>query len=75
MKTVFFFILTCLVSTGAMLGALHQENPYPNFAIAFGSWVLFVWIQNKRSGKRNRQQNAEQQFREYMRNKFNNDKP
>jgi len=73
MKTILFFIFTCLVSTGAMLGALHEKNPFPNFAIAFGSWVLFIWSQGKRSRKRSRRQHNEQQFRDYMRNKYSDD--
>ncbi|MDP9079954.1 MAG: hypothetical protein M3O71_21215 [Bacteroidota bacterium] len=72
MKTAFLFIFTCLISTGALLGALHAKNPYPNFGIAFSAWVFFILILNRRSGKGKRQVNAEQQFREYMRNKFDN---
>ena len=70
MRTFLFFIFTCLVSTGAMLGALHEKNPFPNFALAFGIWVFFVWVQTRRAKKRNRQQNGEQQFREFMRTKY-----
>jgi hypothetical protein len=43
MKTTLFFIFTCLVSTGAMLGALHEKNPFPNFAVALGIWLFFIW--------------------------------
>ena len=71
MRTFLFFIFTCLVSTGAMLGALHATNPFPNFAIAFGIWALFIWIQSRRARKKNRQQYGERQFREFMRSKFN----
>jgi hypothetical protein len=55
MKTTLFFIFTCLVSTGAMLGALHEKNPFPNFAVALGIWLFFIWVQGRRSRKRNRQ--------------------
>ena len=72
MKTTLFFIFTCLVSTGAMLGALHATNPFPNFAVAFGIWIFFIWVQGRRSRKRNRQHTGEQQFREHMRAKYNN---
>ncbi|MES2111890.1 MAG: hypothetical protein V4577_24245 [Bacteroidota bacterium] len=72
MKTTLFFIFTCLVSTGAMLGALHEKNPFPNFAVAFGIWIFFIWVRGRRSRKRNRQNIGEQQFRDYMRAKYNN---
>jgi len=72
MKTFLFFIFTCLISTGAMLGALHENNPFPNFTVAFGAWVFFVWVQGRRARRRNRQQHVEQQFREFMRTKYTN---
>jgi hypothetical protein len=72
MKTFLFFIFACLVSTGAMLSALHETNPFSNFALAFGIWVFFVWVQGRRARKRSRQQNGEQQFREFMRTKYDN---
>jgi len=71
MKTFLFFIFTCLVSTGAMFGAMHESNPFPNFAVAFGIWILFIWVQGRRTRKRNRLQYGERQFREFMRSKFN----
>lgn len=69
MRTFLFFIFTCLVSTGALLGGLHAKNPFPNFAIAFGIWVLFIWVQGRRSRKLNQQARNEQAFRDHMRSK------
>jgi ABC-type transport system involved in multi-copper enzyme maturation permease subunit len=43
MKTAIYFIITCFISTGALLGATNAKNPFPAFAIAFGIWALFIW--------------------------------
>jgi hypothetical protein len=40
MKTAIYFIITCFISTGALLGATNAKNPFPAFAIAFGIWAL-----------------------------------
>jgi len=52
MKTAIYFIITCFISTGAMLGALNAKNPFPLFGIAFGIWALFLYGCHKRSRKR-----------------------
>jgi hypothetical protein len=72
MKTFLFFTFACLVSTGALFSALHQTNPFPNFAIAFGSWVVFAWIQARRNRKSQQQARNEQAFRDFMRSKMRN---
>jgi hypothetical protein len=51
MKTVIYFIGTCFISTGALLGALNAKNPFPLFLIAFGVWALFLWGYDKRNKK------------------------
>jgi hypothetical protein len=51
MKTFLHFILTCLISTGALLGATKAANPWPNFAVMLFVWALFAWrlhVRNKR---------------------------
>jgi len=52
MKTAFYFIVTSLFSTGALLGALNAKNPFPLFAASFGIWGLFFWGYTRRSKKR-----------------------
>jgi hypothetical protein len=51
MKTFLHFIVTCFISTGALLGATKAPSPWPYFAIMAIAWLLFVWrvsIRNKR---------------------------
>jgi hypothetical protein len=72
MKTAFYFIVTCLVSTGALLGALNAKNPFPAFAVAFGIWALFLWGYNDRSKKEAQKRSREQLFENYMRSKYRN---
>ncbi len=72
MKTAFYFIVTCLISTGALLGALHTKNPFPAFAVSFGIWALFLWGYNKRSKKEAQKRSREQLFENYMRSKYRN---
>lgn len=67
MKTVIYFIITCFISTGALLGATNAKNPFPAFAIAFGIWALFLWGYNRRSKKQAERRNRERLFEEYMR--------
>jgi hypothetical protein len=74
MKTFVYFILTCFISTGALLGALHAKNPYPAFAIAFGAWLLFIWGCNRRARREAEKRYREQLFEDYMRYKMRNDR-
>jgi len=67
MKTAIYFIITCFISTGALLGATNAKNPFPAFAIAFGIWALFLWGYNRRSKKQAERRNRERLFEEYMR--------
>jgi len=69
MKTVIYFIITCFISTGALLGATNAKNPFPLFGIAFGIWVLFIWGYNKRSKKNAVRRNQERFFEDYMRDR------
>jgi len=70
MKTAIYFIITCFISTGALLGATNAKNPFPLFGIAFGIWVLFIWGYNKRSKKNAERRNHEKFFEDYMRDKL-----
>jgi len=67
MKTFLYFVFTCLVSTGALLGALNARNPFPAFAVAFGIWALFLWGCSRRSKKEAERRSREQLFEDYMR--------
>ena len=67
MKTAIYFIITCFISTGALLGATNAKNPFPAFAVAFGIWALFLWGYNRRSKKQAERRNRERLFEEYMR--------
>jgi hypothetical protein len=69
MKTFVYFIITCLISTGALLGATHARNPFPAFGIAFGIWALFLWGYNRRAKKAAQKRHREQLFENYMRSK------
>jgi len=74
MRTTIYFILTCLISTGALLGGLHAKNPYPNFAIMVAIWALFIWGYNRRSKKESERRSQERLFADYMRSKISNDR-
>ncbi|MEO7213891.1 hypothetical protein ABIB62_004544 [Mucilaginibacter sp. UYP25] len=67
MKTFIYFIGTCFISTGALLGALNAKNPFPAFGIAFGLWALFFWGWNRRIKKAEEIRNRERLFEEYLR--------
>jgi hypothetical protein len=43
MKTFLHFILTCFISTGALLSATGAKNPWPYFAVMAAVWTLFIW--------------------------------
>ena len=72
MKTAIYFIITCFISTGAMMGALNAKNPFLEFAIAFGMWVWFLWGYNRRSKKEAEKRNRERLFEEYLRQQLRN---
>jgi len=67
MKTFIYFVFTCLISTGALLGALNAKNPFPAFAAAFAVWALFIWGYNRRVKKRSEKNDMERMFRDHMR--------
>ena len=70
MKTAIYFIITCFISTGALLGETNAKNPFPAFAIAFGIWALFLWGYNRRSKKEAERRNREKLFEQFMRDRF-----
>ena len=72
MKTAIYFIITCFISTGALLGATNAKNPFTAFAVAFGIWILFLWGYNRRSKKEAERRNRERLFEDYMREQMRN---
>ncbi len=72
MKTALYFIITCFISTGALLGATNAKNPFTAFAVAFGIWILFLWGYNRRSKKEAERRNRERLFEDYMREQMRN---
>ena len=72
MKTALYFIITCFISTGALLGATNAKNPFTAFAVAFGIWILFLWGYNRRSKKEAERRNRERLFEDYMREPMRN---
>ncbi|MFC0513164.1 hypothetical protein ACFFGT_03095 [Mucilaginibacter angelicae] len=69
MKTAFYFIATCFISTFAFFGALSMKNPFPCFGVAFGIWALFLWGYSRRAKKEASRRLNERMFNEYMRSK------
>jgi hypothetical protein len=69
MKTTFFFIATCFISTFAFFGALGAKNPFPLFGVAFGIWVLFIWGCSRRSKRETARRFHERMFTDYQRSK------
>jgi hypothetical protein len=72
MKTAIYFIFTCFISTGALLGATNAKNPFLLFGIAFGIWVLFLWGYNRRSKREAERRSRERLFEEYLRQQLRN---
>ncbi|WP_259065016.1 hypothetical protein HDF24_00300 [Mucilaginibacter sp. X4EP1] len=70
MKTALYFIITCFISTGALLGATNAKNPFPLFGIAFGIWVLFIWGYTRRSKIEAEKRSRERRFEEHMRDRL-----
>ena len=74
MKTAVYFIFTCLISTGAFMGALKATTPFPLFGIGFGIWALFLWGVNRRMRKNAERRGRERIFQDYMRYQLRNQK-
>jgi len=70
MRTIFYFIITCLISTGTLFAALNAKNPLPGYAVAFGLWAFFLWGYNKRSRKKAEKRHRKKLFEQYMRSRF-----
>ncbi len=75
MKLAIKIILASIVSTLAFIGAMGAANPWPAFAIAFGSWLLLIWSLTPSGGikqdRREREQAMEDLMREWERTRRN----
>ncbi|MBS1528033.1 MAG: hypothetical protein JST19_20470 [Bacteroidetes bacterium] len=67
MKIIFYFLLTCFISTGACYGALYSRTPFLLYAVAAGIWVLFIRWYFRRSKKDAERRQMQQQFQDFMR--------
>jgi len=71
MRTFIYFIFTCFISTGAFLGALNANYPFPLYVVGFGIWALFIWGQARRNKRKMEKRRMEEEFRAFMRSKLN----
>lgn len=75
MKLVIKIILASIVSTFAFIGAMGATNPWPAFAVAFGSWFLLIWSLTPLGGanrdKKERERAMEDLMREWERTRRN----
>lgn len=67
MKTAVYFLFTCFISTGALMGALYSRTPFLLYAVGFGIWALFLWGLNNRMKKNAERRDMERHFQNYMR--------
>lgn len=57
MKTLLHLIATFFISTLALWGTLGKGNPWPCYAVALVTWLLFLWrydVRLKREARRKR---------------------
>jgi|GEM_PF-830151 len=75
MKLVPKIVLASAISTFALIGAMGAANPWPVFAVAFGSWFLLIWSLTSSGGimqdKREREQAMEDLMRDWERTRRN----
>ena len=67
MKTLIYFLLTCFISTGALMGALYSKAPVLLYIVGFGIWALFLRGLSRRMKKNAERKEMEHNFRNFMR--------
>ena len=67
MRNIIYFLFTCFISTGALMGALYSKHPLALYIVGFGIWALFLCGYSIRSKKQAERRNREQLFQDYMR--------
>lgn len=72
MKTAFYFISTCFISTGFYMAAISSKTPEYGILAALGVWLWFFWGCNKRAKKAAAKRERERMFEDFMRRMYNN---
>ncbi|MDR6786053.1 hypothetical protein ABIE26_004477 [Pedobacter africanus] len=66
MKTIILFLITMVISTGALLASLSMKNPFIGPAIAFALVLLFMFHLTGKSRRQARQREKERLFYQYF---------
>jgi hypothetical protein len=66
MKTVILFLITIVISTGALLASLNARNPVVGPVVAFAMVALLVLYLNGKNKRRARQREKEHLFYNYF---------
>lgn len=67
MKTIILFLITMVISTGALLSSLSMKTyPYIGPAIAFVIFLLFISYLTGKSRRKARQREKERLFYQYF---------
>ena len=69
MKTAFYFICTCFISTGFYMTAISSKTPVYGIVAAFGIWLLFFRGCNSRARKAAAKRERERLFDDFMRSR------
>ncbi len=71
MKTGFYLIVACFVSTYASIATWDSNNFLPAAAVTLMVWILFIWDYSRRSRKAASRRLRERLFEEHMRSFHN----
>jgi len=66
MKTLILFLITTVISTGALLASLNAKSPFVGLVVAFTLVILFMLYLTRNSRRRARQREKERLFYEYF---------
>ena len=72
MKTAFYFICTCFISTGFYMAAISSKNPTYGIIAGLAVWAWFVWGCDRRAKKTAAKRERERLFDEYLRRRSDN---
>ncbi|OKS84504.1 hypothetical protein [Mucilaginibacter polytrichastri] len=70
MKTAFYFICTCFISTGFCMAAISSKTPEYGILSGLGIWALFLWGCKQRAKKSAAKREQERLFEEFLRRRF-----
>lgn len=71
MKTLIYFLITSIISTGALLSALTMSNQFIGQTISLAVWILFFWGLSRRSKQAAKRKEREKLFNEWVNSKRN----